>query len=413
MIRGNNMKRVTNEIKYWGQLLLLPIYGISFLFPRNKNIWLFGSTFGRRFADNPRYLYTYLVNNKSKIRPIWITRNEDVFLLLRNNNLEVYMANSLKGYWFALRGGVYIYDNYSKDINFWLSGRALKFNTWHGIPLKMIQMDNKFDFVRHPKNSLSKLRWSLRRLSDEKPSDYVLTTSKFLKDIFSSAFATKNVVISCYPRVEMLDGRLKNNLLMTSEQEICVNMSQNKRDKKKIIIYMPTFRNSEADFFKAIRIDEFLKFLETYDIIFYAKLHPKSNNMQKFSSINHANLVVVDKDSDPYTYLGLTDMLITDYSSIYFDYLVTNKPIIFFAYDLDVYLSESREMYFAYDAITPGCHAKTMEELTNAIKDILIEHNDNLANDRIKVKNTVLNDCDLSGNQALVKEIETLTSKKK
>ena len=48
------MKKFLEGIKYWGQLLLLPIYWFSFLFPRNKNIWLFGSTFGRRFADNPR-----------------------------------------------------------------------------------------------------------------------------------------------------------------------------------------------------------------------------------------------------------------------------------------------------------------------------------------------------------------------
>ena len=50
------INKITDRLKYWGQLLLLPVYWLSFLFPRNKKIWLFGSTFGRRFADNPRYL---------------------------------------------------------------------------------------------------------------------------------------------------------------------------------------------------------------------------------------------------------------------------------------------------------------------------------------------------------------------
>lgn len=50
------MYKPTEFFKYWGQLLLLPVYWLSFLFPRNKRIWLFGSTFGKRFADNPKYL---------------------------------------------------------------------------------------------------------------------------------------------------------------------------------------------------------------------------------------------------------------------------------------------------------------------------------------------------------------------
>ena len=402
------MKKVINELKYWSQVLLLPIYGLSFLFPRNKYIWLFGSTFGRRFGDNPRYLYTYLKNEQTDIRAIWLTRNEEVFQTLKNNNFEVYMSNSLKGYWYALRGGVYIYDNYSKDINFWLSGNALKFNTWHGIPLKMIQMDNKFDFVRHPRNTMLKLRWCLRRLSDEKPTDYVLTTSEYLKDIFASAFATKNVVVSSYPRVDMLNGNFKNTILMASEKIIYESMLENRKNNKLNIIYMPTFRDSECEFFEVIQIKEFLDFLMKNNMNFYVKLHPKSKNLQKFKSINQGNLIVVDKDSDPYTYLGLTDMLITDYSSIYFDYLVTNKPIIFFSYDLNTYLKESRQMYFSYEEITPGHHVNTMEELINAIKDILINHIDNYVNDRKKIKNIVLTDCGIVGSQALAKAIKTL-----
>ena len=60
------MKQIINGIKYWGQLLFLPIYWLSFLFPRDKRIWLFGSTFGRRFADNPRYLYLYVSQHSDR-----------------------------------------------------------------------------------------------------------------------------------------------------------------------------------------------------------------------------------------------------------------------------------------------------------------------------------------------------------
>ena len=66
-----NRKQIKEGIKYWSQLLILPIYVLSFLVPRNKRIWLFGSTFGRRFADNPRYFYLYLCQHpEESIRPI-------------------------------------------------------------------------------------------------------------------------------------------------------------------------------------------------------------------------------------------------------------------------------------------------------------------------------------------------------
>ena len=119
------IKKTINGIKYWGQLFLLPIYWLSFLFPRSKNIWVFGSTFGRRFADNPRYAYLYCCQhaedlhvNKKNIFPIWISHNKDVVQLLQENNLKAYYYRSLTGIWYCLRAKVYIYDNYSKDISF-------------------------------------------------------------------------------------------------------------------------------------------------------------------------------------------------------------------------------------------------------------------------------------------------------
>ena len=119
--------KITDRLHYWGQLLLLPVYWLSFLVPRDKKIWLFGSTFGRRFADNPRYLYLYVSQHRDElgIRPIWISHNEDVVKMLNAEGYEAYMYHSLKGIWFALRGKLYLYDNYSKDINFWQSGGAL------------------------------------------------------------------------------------------------------------------------------------------------------------------------------------------------------------------------------------------------------------------------------------------------
>lgn len=381
------MKKITERITYWGQLLLLPVYWFSFLFPRSKNIWLFGSTFGRRFADNPRYFYLYVSQMAKKndmqdnpcmidgnpIRPIWISRNKEIVEFLNDKGYESYYKHSLKGIWYCLRGKVYCFDNYSKDISFWLSGGAVKFNMWHGIPLKKIQADNIFDKVRHPESAWEKFKTFPRRLSDEKPSHYVLTTSEFMKPIFSSAFQTKKVSTIGYPRIDGFAFEEIRNIFTQTEQNALdkIKAAMHQSADSKMIYYMPTFRDSETSFFDVIDLQEFNNFLKVNHYVFCTKLHPKSKLRARFETIESENIIIIDADTDPYVFIPVSDMLVTDYSSIYFDYLFANKPIVFFDYDLEQYLKDSREMYFDYEEYTPGVKASTQEEFQQAIQSVL------------------------------------------
>lgn len=363
------MSNLSGNIKYWSQILTLPLYWLSHLMPRDKNIWVFGSTFGKRFADNPRYFYLYMTEQKSdKIKAVWISKNKTVIELLRQHGYNAYYLYTLGGIYYSLRAKVYLYDNYSKDICFLLSGGAKKINMWHGVPLKKINMDNIFDKVRHPENKLQKAKWYLRRLSDEKPSHYVLTTSEYLRPIFSSAFATENVIVEGYPRNDVLIGGIKRNILSVIENDTIKTIKDKKEDHK-IILYMPTFRESEKEFFNIMDMKVFNKYLEENHFLFCVKLHPKSKLREQFANLISNNIIVIDPFADPYSFLAETDLLITDYSSIYFDYLYLNKPIIFFNYDLNEYLSESRELYFNYEDMTPGIKVSDMKGLMAAMKE--------------------------------------------
>lgn len=380
------MKKLWKEIKYWSQLFLLPIYGLSFLMPRNKKIWVYGSTFGRRFADNPKYFYLYTSQYQSmKVNAIWITKNPEIARLLRDNGLKGYCLYSIKGIWYSLRAAVYIYDNYSKDISFLLSGGAVKVNLWHGIPLKKIQKDNLFDYVRNPRNMQEKLRWALRRLSDEKPSHYVLATSEFIKPIFSSSFRTKNVLVNGYPRNDILgDGGIQ--LVSTEQEQRTLEDIYKLKEGKKLILYMPTFRNSETRFIEIINMDTLDLFLKNENMVFFIKPHPKSKLNKYLQRMDYKNIYMIDQEEDPYPILKNIDILITDYSSIYFDFLYMNRPIIFFSYDLSEYLSESRELYFNYREFTPGPRVFNQEELENALID-----EDRYESERDKIKRKVFN----------------------
>ncbi len=368
------------RIKYWLQICLFPVYWFSFLVPRNKRIWLFGSTFGRRFADNPRYFYLYLSQNKKsdadkgEVRPIWIGHNKSIIRALTGQGYEAYYNHSLKGIWYCLRGKVYFYDNYPKDISQWLSGGAMKVNLWHGAPLKKIQMDNIYDKVRYPDRRIDKMRHALRRFTDEKPSHYIISSSDFFAPIFSSAFATKKVLTVGFPRTDVFTGSEIQNLLLDTERDTYYKIKELKGHKK-VFLYMPTFRDSETKFFEVMQMERFGMFLKENDYLFCTKLHCKSKLREEFAAIAGENVILIDPNADPYVYVELSDVLITDYSSIYFDYLLTGRPILFFDYDLEEYLAQSREMYFDYDEFTPGKKAASMEELellmkqTDAIED--------------------------------------------
>lgn len=405
------MKKVIMEIRYWSQIYLIPLYLITYLIPRNRKIWVMGSTFGYRFADNPKYFYLFLHQRmRDKVRPIWISRDKSTVKMLRKKGYESYYLRTIRGVWYCLRAKVYLYDNYSKDICFSLSGGAIKINLWHGIPLKKIAKDNIFDRIRNPRNQLERVRWSLRRMTDEKPSDYVLATSEFIKPIFSSAFNTQNVLIANYPRNDYILTNIIENTLTPSEEEVLEELIVRK-DSMKVILYMPTFRESETDFFEVINLNRFNIYLKENNFLFYIKLHTKSKLTEKFNRIKSKNIIVIPSTADPYIFLKKADVLVTDYSSIYFDYLLLDRPIIFFNYDIKKYLINSRELYFDYDEFTPGYKVQSMNQLEEALDKALNKSdNDEYITMRRKIKNMVFDSSGNIGCFELYKHINTLLS---
>lgn len=367
-------EKIITAIKYWGQIFLLPIYWLSFFAPRNRKIWVFGSTFGRSFGGNPKYMYLYINQFKrDEIRPVWITHNKEILKMLKENNLEGYYYLSMKGILCCLIAKVYLFDNYAKDILFWVSGGAEKINLWHGTGNKKTNYDNKFDRVRHPRNKFEKFKYALRRISDEKPYHYTLATSQMMAPIFASAFAAdiEHIIIEGYPRNDMLFDTDIKNVCLDIEKELLQYIKECKRNRNKFTIYMPTFRQSETLFFEVMDLQAFNEYLKTRKMIFFTKLHPKSKLKDKFSETVYSNIVNIGADVDPYTFLKKMDLLITDYSSIYSDFLMLNRPSVLFPYDFEEYSKDTRECYFEYDEYMPEIKAYTMQELMQHMDSVL------------------------------------------
>lgn len=374
------MKKLITQFKYWGQFLLLPIYWLSFITPRNKNIWLFGSTFGRRFADNPKYMYLYINQFKAPgIRGIWISKNRESIRELNQKGYEAYYYKSFKGIYYCLHAKVYIFDNYSKDINFWLSGGAKKINLWHGTATKKINQDNKFDYNRHPRNWKEWLNSFFIRLSNEKPDHYVLATSRQMTGIMSSSFGvdTSHVLPVGHPRNDILFQTGLQDFYMPMEIKTRRYLEKCRKSGKKIIFYTPTFRDSEGIFLDIMNLEAFNEFLKNHNFMLFPKLHIKSKLQKEFKKRQYSHIKYIHADVDPATILEFADMLIVDYSSIYLDYMMLERPVIAFPFDYDIYVSQSRECYFDYDDYMPELKVHSMEELMQGIETVF-EHDGNL-----------------------------------
>ena len=370
------MGKFIRRIKYWSQLFLFPVYWLSFVTPRSKKIWVVGSTFGNRFADNGRYFYLYLAQQqKEAVKAIWITRKKEIAALLKEKGYQAYYVRSLPGIWYCFRAKVYVYDNYTKDICFWTSGGALHINLWHGSGNKKTNYDNVHDYLRHPRSKREAFSNFLISVTNEKPRDYVLATSPMMQKIFMSAFRLKenHVLVNGYPRNDMLTGNAVKNVYTEKENEVYLDMQEKHVQGNKILVYMPTFRKSEEKFFEVMDLEAFNAFLKEEKLVFYAKMHPKSKVKELFAKISYSNIVNVDADVDPYSFLREADLLVTDYSSIYSDYLLLNKPSVLFPYDFEEYSLDTRECYFPYDEYMPEIKVYTMEELMNAISAVLRE----------------------------------------
>jgi len=374
---------------------------------KNSKVIIVGGWFGKRFADNSRYFFLYLNKHKAEYgltKVIWITRRDEIYSMLKKEGFDVAKAWSLKSIYYHLKAKYHVIDQSPEDINGYFSLGSVRINLWHGFPLKKI---GKYVDTSSGKSMLTEI---LKRVSRNIHNVSIfsiggwskfclLTTSKFSAEILGYAFNVRksDIVIANYPRndVLMFDMDL---FIPEDEKRILELANERKLQGYKVIVYLPTFRDGVETLFLNIMDEEemtsFLSFLEENRIFFITKFHFANTFIQHadvFGDINRSNtLLNLPSNLDVYNLLKLSDMLITDYSSVYFDYLLLNRPILFYPYDLDYYVNKDRGLIFDYDEYTPGRKAYTLEELTGEIKSIIANgFNDGYQSARNRLKNRI------------------------
>lgn len=380
---------------------LLPYYLLK-LFSRNKKLWLITSRFGHSFSGNPKAIFLHLMENSDhELQFYFITKNK----VLYNQLVKQYPSNvayyySFKGKYLAIRAGVYIYNHNIRSISFRLSGGVISVNTWHGLALKKIKYDNKFN---SPENDDTRIG---KQYILDHSNTFVCATSEFTKNEFARAFrkSTDQILITGYPRNGLLSPAQKEE-----NRSDFINKYQIKEPINKFLFYLPTHSNTEEMVFQEFKIDKINSLCAKLNILLLYKLHPSSS--LQIDSQDYSNILILDKSEELYSILSFTDLLITDYSSIFFDYLLLNRPIIFFAPDLQEYIERSRELYFKYDEFVPGPIARTHNDLASELKEFAVNRTDNHKVARKEVLNKFFDHRDFDSSKRFVNTlVQTLRS---
>jgi CDP-glycerol glycerophosphotransferase (TagB/SpsB family) len=349
MNKKSSLKLVLCSI---GALLFLPFWYIQKLFPRDRHIWLFGSWFGKKYSDNSRALYEYVIKNEPTIKPVWITHSKDVYRRLSEEGKPVKMSNSLSGIISCLRAGIVFITTTPDEMNAKYLNGTYTVWLWHGVGLKYIMADEE-RFLWEHYSSFKKFKVKINRFlfpyRDKPKKDSVLNTGDFFSRFFMSGFELNKDQV-------WVDGYPRNDFLFSSGRENIVSKYKTLFPTARFIIYMPTHRflarkgvpfNGFDGF--GFDKDEFFKSLESNDYVFFNKGHFYDADAD-IEIKNERFVNLTDRDFDNlYLLIKDMDILITDFSSVYFDFLLTSKPIILAPFDFDDYVTNERTLQFDYN----------------------------------------------------------------
>jgi CDP-glycerol glycerophosphotransferase (TagB/SpsB family) len=357
--------------RFIGHLVLMPLYALSHLVPRKRTRIAFGSNH-HDFNGNAKYLFLHFREHCPDVEVAWISPGKAVRDELRERGHPAYCRDELAGIAYTLRAKFYVYSGRRTDINFWTSGGVIDLNLWHGVGIKGLGFTSNA-----PVNRRLFRRSALQRFMHpwlHLPPSFMVTTSPWMTEHFAGAFdlPTERCLADGLPRSDhfFLDRAARERLLETRENAATRSLIASLRGFDRVYIYLPTYRDSGVDFIQQSQIDfeRLQRQMAEDNALFLFKLHPRTK-LALPAPGRFPNLRFLDGTVDVYPLLPETDVLVTDYSSVYYDFILLDKPIVLFAFDEDAYVAQERDLIADYRSHTPGPRARTFDELLVALRD--------------------------------------------
>lgn len=352
-------------------------FNLSRLFPSRKGLWLFGAWYGREFSDNAKYLYLHVRKNCPEIKALWITDNPQVMKELSEMGHYCLSAGTFRALAAAIRAEAVFYTHGFEDICSWnVFGNSLEINLDHGLIVKPRDPESPFK---------QKIRKAKLFLHDQFRKTGIVLLPKMERFICSlNQESVQNLaqhhfhdrrdhcLVTGYPRID--------RILRSSDQE----------RGSFTVTYLPTYRGDgpglapldpfkENGVLKNLNSPFFQQLLERRNIRFIIKPHgifritgfPFDQEFHRlFPEKGRVELYEETEYTDLQHLLSETDLLITDFSSVWIDFLPSLRPMIFACYDKEEYLSRWGWRY-PYDQITPGPQCRNLSELCVEIEEAM------------------------------------------
>ena len=357
-------------------------YWIFALVPKKKNLWVFSGFNKKNYMDNTKYLYEYIVHNCPEIEAVWLTKSKEVRKKLKEQKMPVHRMNSLIGIWKMIRANIAFSDHFKMsdyDNRYGFNAKTKFINMFHGFgPKGMKPIGDKI-----PNTTIPGVRLSSDIINTENDNFFV-KIKKMLKYPFvapfrelfeeyfgmvcpgqpcNDYFATpwkvkKEAQLNCgYPRSTKIHCGQKNDIYK--------------------ILYAPTYRWNSQD--ERNMIDSFIEnipkinnFLVKVNGEFVLRLHPhtwRDYRNKILLSIKDYSKISISSEKDIYDTLDTYSLLITDYSSLGWEYLLTGNPMINFAFDYETYQKTDCPFDMDYKNICVGEIIKTWDNLVMEMQE--------------------------------------------
>ena len=323
-----------------GRILRSIMVILNHVIPKRDDQILFESI--PSISDNPAQLYRYMKTRDENYRMIWVVDEPEAGF-----DAPQYVRNTIPEFWQFLRSR-YIVTSHGYHLMI-RSENQVYVNLWHGMPIKA---------MGYAETDPSIL---LDGVTDE--NYYLIATSTIMKNALATCFKqdARRIHITGQPRNDKLFRTLSKSPW---------------DDFRKVILYTPTYRDGgeDASIFSLedYAEDRLREFLREHDAVFLVKLHPLDNG---FRADEAGNIQVLDPAMDIYDILGGVDVLVTDYSSVYFDFLLLDRPIVFAVPDLEEYRRTRGFVLEPFEFWTPGPKVRTFSEFLAELERCISDEN--------------------------------------
>ncbi len=319
--------------------------------PKEKRLVLCNAWFGQKYIDNPKYVYEYLLHN-SNYKVYWITSNREVYKDLKAKGYPVAFSKSLKGIIKQIRAQAIFSTVQLQEFNYLLVNNVIHIDLGHGHPIKD-------PGLKKWSNHALRIQFMYLRQNHF----YGIKASQFAKDKFL------DVVPGLDPSHIFISDFARNDVFFDEKLRLDKNMIVDYyKTGRKAIVYMPTHRSDGRcvlNLAEILPLDNIQRLCEKFGYVFIIKKHfYHRNEIEDLSMYNRIFDITNEVNIDPQVLLYQADILMTDYSACYIDYLLLDRKLCFYQFDSEEFQKNERSLYIPFTTLDIAPIAYNKEDLT-------------------------------------------------